>query len=464
MDFRDSDLGGLGAALRQGRFTAEAMLSSTLARIAELDGQLNAIATLRDGEAVLAEARAVDARLARGEDPGPLAGMPLLVKDLEDVAGLPTTFGSVLYDDAAPAVADSIEVARLRAAGAIVIGKSNTPEFGCKGATDNALFGPTRNPWQLQHSPGGSSGGSSAALAAGLVPLATGSDGGGSIRIPAALCGHSGFKPSQGRVPMGGAPTTGLLAVRGPMARTLADTVIALDVVRGDHPADIFGLADPGQPWATTFAARQLPPAVLWCPTLGYAEVDAAVLAVCQSAIDRLRDAGVTVIEIDAAFAEHPLRHWWTLWTTLMARKLMDRRDDPRWQRVDPALQSMVAEGLEVTGTQFALAIDACHHYNDQLEQVFARAPYLLSPTCAGRAPRSGAPGVINGKPTAAWVELTFGFNMTRHPAASVHAGLDPDGLPVGLQVVGRQRDDLGVLCAAGAIEDVLGGPGRAPI
>src|SRR5699024_1329478 len=168
----------------------------------------------------------IDQRVAHGDDPGPLAGIPVAVKDLEDVAGLPTTFGSVLFADAAPARQDSIGVQRLRAAGAIVVGKTNTPAFGCKGTTDNPLFGPTRNPWHPAYSPGGSSGGSAAALAAGLVPLATGSDGGGSVRIPAACCGLSGFKPSTGRVPTGDAtpPLGRTLTVRAPMARSIGDT------------------------------------------------------------------------------------------------------------------------------------------------------------------------------------------------------------------------------------------------
>ncbi len=462
MDFRDTDLNALGAELRAGRLSVEELMRSTLARIEALNPALNAFVSLTDPDRVLAEARALDAEFARGDDPGPLAGIPVGIKDLEDVRGLVTTFGSALWADAAPATTDSIEVERLRAAGAIIIGKTNTPEFGCKGATDNTLFGPTRNPWDHDYSPGGSSGGSSAALAAGLVPLATGSDGGGSIRIPAALCGHSGFKPSQGRVPMGGAPTTGLLAVRGPMTMSLRDTVVALDVLRGDHPGDIFGLPDDCQSWQPAYAARALPERVVWAPTLGFAEVDSEVLEVCSAAVEALRGAGVEVIEADQVFDSHPLAHWWTLWTVLLARKMGRYRDDPRWERVDPALRGMVETGLGISGVDFALAIDACHHYNDQLEATFADAPYLLSPTCAGRTPKAGGDGTINGKPTAAWVEMTFGFNMTRNPAASVHAGLDSDGMPVGLQIVGRQRDDLGVLCAAGAIEDLLGGPGRA--
>lgn len=464
MDFRDIGVGELAQRVRSGEQSAEEVLRSTLARIEAENPRLNAFVALLPEAELLGQARAVDAAVARGEDPGPLAGVPVGVKDLEDVAGLRTTCGSALLADLEPSRRDSLQVRRMRAAGAIILGKTNTPEFGCKGATDNPLFGFTLNPWNRDHSPGGSSGGSSSALAAGLVPLATGSDGGGSIRIPAAMCGHSGFKASQGRVPMSdpSAPTTGLLAVRGPMARTLRDTVIALDVVKGPDPLDIHALPDDG-PWLPAFDARTLPEAVIWSPGLGYAEIDEGVRAVCEAALERLRDAGVRVIEHERILGEHPLRHWWAMWTAAMARKLGDRIGSADWERIDPPLRSMIEHGMQVTGADYARAIDACHAYNVQLEAAFVQAPLILTPTCAGRAPRSGEPGIINGLPTAAWVEMTFGINMTRNPAASIHAGPDPDGLPVGLQVIGRQREDLQVLAAAGCFEDVLGGPGRAP-
>ncbi len=202
MDFRDITIAELVAGVHSGEHSAEAVARSTLARLDAENGRLNAFVARVPEATVLAEARAVDAAVARGEEPGPLAGVPVGVKDLEDVRGLPTCYGSALWADAPPAARDSLLVARMRAAGAVVVGKTNTPEFGCKGATDNPAFGATANPWSLEHSPGGSSGGSSAALAAGLVPLATGSDGGGSIRIPASVCGHSGFKATQGRVPL----------------------------------------------------------------------------------------------------------------------------------------------------------------------------------------------------------------------------------------------------------------------
>lgn len=467
MDYRDTDLGTIAAAVRSGERPATSLAASTLARIAEHGPQLNAFVAQYPDEEIIAQAERIDACVARGEDPGVLAGVMVAVKDLEDVRGLPTRFGSALWMDAPAAPRDSLQIARMRAAGAIIVGKTSTPEFGCKGVTDSPAFGFTANPWNTAYSPGGSSGGSAAVLAAGLVPLATGSDGGGSIRIPAAMSGLSGFKASQGRVPLAdpGAPTTGVLAVRGPMARSMRDTVLALDVVRGDAAGDIFGLPDAPGSWLEAFDARQLPARVIWSPTLGFAQIDDGVRAVCEAALDRLRAAGVEIVEREQVLHSHPLEHWWNLWTAAMARKLGDRVDTAEWERIDPALRGMIEFGLGVSGADYARAMDACHDYNVQLEAAFAEADVslILSPTVAGRAPRAGEAGSINGIATAAWVEMTFALNMTRSPAATVHAGTDPDGLPVGLQVIGRQRQDVEVLCAAGCFEDLLDGPGRAP-
>ncbi|HSG90467.1 MAG TPA: amidase [Pseudomonadales bacterium] len=465
IDYREVGIGAIAAQVRSGERSAEEIARATLARIERDDPRLNAFVARLPDEQVLAQARAVDARVAAGEDPGLLAGVAVGVKDLEDVVGLRTTYGSALWADAPPATRDSLAVTRMRAAGAVIVGKTNTPEFGCKGACDNPLFGATANPWNLAYSPGGSSGGSAAALAAGLVPLATGSDGGGSIRIPASVCGLSGFKASQGRVPLAdpSGPTTGVLAVRGPMARTLRDTVIALDAMRGDDPRDIFGLPDEGGSWLEAFDARRPPERVIWSPGLGYTQIDDDVRAVCETALQALRDAGVEVIEREQILSEHPLAHWWAMWTAAMARKLGDRIGTDDWEKIDPPLRDMIEFGMKVTGADYARALDAAHTFNMELEAAFADAPLILSATCAGRTPRTGEPGIVNGLPTAAWVEMTFGINMTRNPAATVHAGLDPAGMPVGLQVIGRQRTDVGVLCGAGFIEEILGGPGVCP-
>ena len=219
MDFRDTTVEALAGLVRTREVSATELTQAALDRIDAVNPTINAFVSV-DPDLALADAARVDEDVAAGRDPGPLAGIPIGVKDLEDATGFVTTQGSLLRRDDAPAGADSPFVSRLRAAGCVVIGKTNTPELGAKGQTSNRLFGITRNPWDPARTSGGSSGGSAAALAAGLVPLATGSDGGGSIRIPASICGLTGMKPSLGRVPIGGGSPPGWadLSTRGPMA------------------------------------------------------------------------------------------------------------------------------------------------------------------------------------------------------------------------------------------------------
>src|SRR5699024_3866977 len=383
MDFRDTTVEQLAREIRNGERRAEQLAADTLDRIDRHNAAINAFITMVEREQVLAAARAIDRRIARGANPGALAGVPVAVKDLEDVAGLPTTYGCKLFADATPAVRDSVGVRRLRAAGAVVVGKTNTPEFGYKGSTENPLFGATFNPWHTAYSPGGSSGGSAAALAAGLVPLATGSDGGGSIRIPASACGLSGFKPSNGRVPGGDAepPVAGLLGVRGPMARSLRDTVLALDVMKGAAAGDIFALPDDGRSWLHTVTWASPAPDIIWAPMLGFATIDDEVLQVCEVAIERLQEAGFNVMRRQQVIDDHPMPHWGTMWTAGLARTLGDSVDSDDFEQLEPELQHMVQGGLKVTGTDYVRALDACHRHNQQLEQAFADAPIILTPT-----------------------------------------------------------------------------------
>ena len=245
MDFRDYSITDLVNKIKGKEISAHEVTSSALANIETKDKLINAFCAVKDEDA-LTQADNIDKRIRKGEDVGPLAGIPIGVKDLEDAKGFVTTFGSALHINDTPALEDSILVDKLRSAGCVVLGKTNTPEFGHKGKTDNLPFGVTKNPWNLEYSPGGSSGGTSAAIAAGIIPLGTGSDGGGSIRIPSALCGLSGIKTSQGRIPIGGKvpPGSGLLTVKGPMARTTRDTTLALDATwcptstAGNPPCD----------------------------------------------------------------------------------------------------------------------------------------------------------------------------------------------------------------------------------
>jgi aspartyl-tRNA(Asn)/glutamyl-tRNA(Gln) amidotransferase subunit A len=350
----------------------------------------------------------------------------------------------------------------------VVLGKTNTPEHGWKADTDNLAFGPTRNPWNLDRSPGGSSGGTAAALAAGLVPLATGSDGGGSIRIPAALCGFSALKPSPGRVPSEGrrSPGSGLLAVKGPMALRVRDQAYALDAVVGPHPLDPFSLPT-GDPWSPQVAAADhAPPArVVWAPTMGY-DVDHEVLAVCEAAVRTLEAAGAEVIVVDDVFDGDPVMTFLTLWTISRLRDQGHHADTSDWERIDPGLREQMAYARDHLGVDaYAKALDECYRYSAQMADVFERAPLVLSPTVAGQTARVGGhQGTINGDESLTWVRFTYPYNLTRYPAGSVNAGFTADGMPVGLQVIGRHLADVEVLQAMAALEDRLDATRRAPI
>jgi Asp-tRNA(Asn)/Glu-tRNA(Gln) amidotransferase A subunit family amidase len=460
VDFLDDSAADLAAMVRRKEVSSRELVQLALDRIDAVNPVVNAFVDV-DSERALRDAADIDERVARGIDVGPLGGLPLGVKDLEDAVGFRTTKGSLLHADRPPATSDSELVARLKAAGCVVVGKTNTPEFGHKADSTNLVFGATRNPWDLEHSSGGSSGGSSAALAAGLVPLATGSDGGGSIRIPAALCGFSGIKPSLGRVPSGGAepPDWGHLSSKGVMARRIADVALALDAVIGPEPTDLRALPMPESSWSAAVADPHPPVRVGWSPTLGYATPDDEVLAVCQRALERLEGLGVEVTEIDAVFPEDPAMTWATLVGSYLLRTVTRAGGVDDWSKVDPSLLPMLELGKSRTAQQVVEAEDQCHRYNLNLVGVFSEVSVLLTPTTAGVAPRSGELGVVNGTPTLGWVSYTYPFNLTRSPAGTVCAGLTAAGLPVVLQVIGPQHADQVVLRTIAAIEQALGLP-----
>jgi Asp-tRNA(Asn)/Glu-tRNA(Gln) amidotransferase A subunit family amidase len=465
-DFQRDGVAHLAGEVRAKRVSARELTAHALARIEALNPTLNAFVAV-DGEAAMAAAAAVDEAIAAGDDPGPLAGVPLGVKDLEDAIGYRTTKGSVCFADGPVATSDSALVARLKAAGCVVVGKTNTPELGWKADTINEVHGATRNPWDPEYSSGGSSGGSASAVAAGMVPLATASDGGGSIRIPAAICGLAGMKASLGRVPSGGAhaPDWQHLSTRGPMARTVADTVAALDAVLGPDPTDLRSLPMPEPSWLGAIEDAHLPMKVAWSPTLGYAKVDGEIAAICRAAVDRMADLGAEVVEIDTVFPVDPAMSWGTLTAAYNARTLAAYRDTPLWDRIDPGLRSMADWGARMPAVDLVRAEDECHALNLRLVELFRDVRLLITPTVAGIAPKSGQQGTVDGVDTPAWVSFTYPFNMTRSPAGSVCAGFTSGGLPVGLQLVGPQHGDLVVLRAMAALEQTLGTTDRvAPV
>lgn len=458
----------LARRIRSRELSAREVTAHALERIEALNPELNAFVSL-DAERAVRDAAAIDERLARGDDPGPLAGIPMGVKDLEAVEGLTTTYGSALRAGDPPAAADCVHVARYRAAGAIVLGKTNTPEYGHKGATDNPLFGATRNPWSPAHSPGGSSGGSAAAIAAGMVPLATGSDGGGSIRIPGALNGLSVLKTEAARIPISGTamPGSGLLSTNGPMGWRIADTAYALDVAIGPHGGDPLSLPHPGVSWhdALATAAGEAPARVVWSPTFGFAAVDREILALCRAAVDRLAAAGTEVIEVDDIWAEDPVGAWYTLWCVARYKAQGHLVGTEDFERISESLRPQILHGMEVLGVDHARAHDAMYALNARLEAVFAgaEAPVILSPVCAGQTPLLGQNGTIDGKADVGWVKFTYGINLTRNPAGSVPVGVTTAGLPVGLQAIGRHHDEISVLHTIAAVEGLVP-TGKPPV
>jgi aspartyl-tRNA(Asn)/glutamyl-tRNA(Gln) amidotransferase subunit A len=446
LDFRTIRLADLGGQIRRRERSAREVTEHAVAV---------------DIERARRDAASIDERLAHGDDPGPLAGIPVGVKDLEAVEGFVTTYGSVLRANDAPATMDCVHINRMRSAGAIILGKTNTPEYGHKGLTDNLLFGDTRNPWSLDHTPGGSSGGSAAALAAGIVPLATGTDGGGSIRIPASVCGLSGIKTEAGRIPITGdtMPGSGLLSTNGPMANRIEDSAWALDVVIGHHGLDPLSLPHPGVSWfeATRAGANTVPTRVVWSPTMGHAIVDREVAAACRSAVEKLAAVGTEVIEIEKIFDADPVDSWMTLWSVARYKAqchVIGARD---WDKLSPSIQPQILAGEKVTGVDYARAHDAMYALNMKLEAALGHAPLILCPTAAGQAPRIGEAGTVNGQAALSWVQLTYGINMTRNPAATTPVGLTSFGIPIGLQVIGNHHCEAEVMAAVAGIERVIG-------
>ena len=459
MDFRHENIVDLADRVRRRELSARELTDVALARIEATNPTLNAFVAL-DADRARAEAAAVDAQIARGDAVGPLAGLPLAVKDTEDAIGYRTTKGTRLLADSPVATGDSILVERLRQAGCVVVGKTNTPELAWKGDTDNPLFGRTGNPWSPTRSAGGSSGGSAAAVASGMVPIATGSDGGGSLRIPASLCGLSVLKPSLGRIPVGpGLPDWADLSSKGVMTRSIVDAAFALDSVIGPDPLDLRALPMPEQSWYEAVYEPSLPRKILWSPTLGYGMVDPEVRAVCETALRALEGQGIEIEEVDVVFDEDPAVPWLT--TALLANGRTFASLDPDGTRRDDRDQSL-ADMIDwamsaATPTSVLEVQDLAHQMNARLVELFHRAPLLLTPTVAGQTPVGGDFGTVHGVEDANWVRFTYPFNLTRSPAGSLCAGFTADGMPVGLQVVGPQHGDVVVLRALAAFEGVLG-------
>jgi aspartyl-tRNA(Asn)/glutamyl-tRNA(Gln) amidotransferase subunit A len=431
------------------------LMRDTLERIEQINPKLNAFVALRP-EAALAAAAAMTEAIAKGENPGSLAGLPLGVKDLEDAAGMVTSYGSIPFKDNV-AREDSIQVARLKAAGAIVVGKTNVPEFGFTGFTKNRLHGITRNPWNPERTPGGSSGGAAAAIAGGLVPLCTGSDAGGSIRIPSSYSGCFGIKPTFGRIPVGPAPFVSIsnMVVLGPLTRCVRDAAIYLDCTAGYHPADPYSLPVPVTSYLRAIEA--LPPRlkIAFSPDLGYAVVQKEIMSCVQEAVQAFAAMGHDV-ELWSGGLPDTGDVWGELIATDIYAQLCEVLDKER-EQIGRSLVAVLDYTRNMTIARFTVIQRLRARLNAVLESLFNEFDLLLTPTMPTEAfaAEGPPPSEIDGKPIPLLgaVAFTYPFNLSGHPAASVPAGLTPAGLPAGLQIVApRHREDL-LLQAARAYE-----------
>jgi amidase len=445
----------LAARIRRREVSAAAVMDAFLARIAAVNPAVNAIVTL-DAEGARQGAAEADRRLAAGEAVGPLHGLPIAVKDLEDTAGMRTTYGSPIYRDHVPGQ-DTPMVVRLRGAGAIVIGKTNTPEFGAGSQTFNAVFGATRNPYDLSRTPGGSSGGAAAAVATGMLPLADGSDLGASVRNPAAFCNVVGLRPSPGRIPD---PTSSSawspLSVYGPLARTVADATLLLRALSGPDPGDPLSLPDPPESFDLDLRSDPTGRRIAWSRNLGDLPVEPEVAAVLEESRSTLTAMGCVVedVEPDLPGADEAFE---VLRAVGYAQGFADLLRDHGDQ-----LKATVVEntrfGLSLTGDRIARALTLQTAIFHRTRELLERYDALALPVAqvAPFAVEEEWVREIDGVPMGSyieWMRTCSRITVTAHPAISVPAGFTADGLPIGLQLVGRYRDEPSLLRLAAAFE-----------
>jgi aspartyl-tRNA(Asn)/glutamyl-tRNA(Gln) amidotransferase subunit A len=444
----------LGEAIRAKRVSPVEVVDAVLARIERLNPQLNAYCTVT-AAAARAAAKEAEAAVMRGDALGMLHGIPVSIKDLVATKGVRTTHGSRLYEQFIPDE-DAPVVERLKRAGAIILGKTNTPEFGHKAITDNLVFGPSRNPWSLEHTPGGSSGGAAAAVATGMGPLAVGTDAGGSVRIPSSCCAIFGLKPTLGLVAM--APTFGgleTLSHTGPMTRTVRDAALMLSSMVGADRRDLSSLPAAETDYLAGLDRGIRGLRVAWSPDWGYAAVDPEVRQIAEAAAQRFTDLGCQVEEAHPGFAD-PAETYQILSTASRAARVADRWPAER-DRVDPTLTVQIEAGMRWSAVDFVKAANVRRTLNDAFVRFFSRYDLLLTPTLTAPPPRVKveAHEEIAGRKVTrlGWLAFTFPLSLIGYPAASVPCGWTRESLPVGLQIAAPRLADALVLRAAAAFE-----------
>jgi aspartyl-tRNA(Asn)/glutamyl-tRNA(Gln) amidotransferase subunit A len=451
----------LARRIRTKEISPVAVVEAVLQRIEALQPTVNAFVTVTADEA-RAAARRAEAAVMAGDRLGPLHGVPFSVKDLLFTKGARTTMGSLIFADQVP-TEDAVPVRRLREAGAILIGKTTTPEFGHKPFTDSPLFGATRNPWDLSRTAGGSSGGAAAAVATGQGPLALGTDGGGSVRLPASCCGIVGLKPTLGRVPhVHQADLFSSTSYIGPMARTVAETAACFDAIVGFDPRDPYSRPEPSDD-PRELAVRGL--RIGWLPRVGNHLVDPEVLGECEGVVGYLEGQGAHVETLEEDLSAFERTFLIGLQAGLAARvgPHMAKFGD----KVAPSLRESIERGAQWTAVDWVNALGQRTAMYRRVHGWLQRFDFLVSPALSRPAlpvdhdafrPITIA-GQVAGSIRGAWYPYLWPFNLSGHPAVSLPCGWSSDGLPIGLQIVGPMFQDALVLRAARAFESVHPAP-----
>ena len=456
----------LARLIRKRELTVRETMTAFLSQITRLNPQVNAICTLVDEAELLQSADKADKQLARDNTVGPLYGLPHAVKDLVSTAGIRTTFGSRIYKDFMPTTDDLI-VERVKGAGAIIIGKTNTPEFGAGSQTFNEVFGVTRNPYDLARTCGGSSGGAAVALACGMVPLADGSDLGGSLRNPAAFCNVVGFRPSPGRVPIyPSSPGSCPLSVEGPMARSVSDVVLLMSVLAGPDPRAQVSLDEPGSIFSAPLERDFAGTKIAWSRNLGRYPVQSIVNEICDQARSTFLALGCEIED-----SEPDLSDVDEIFQVLRAWSYAQTRSDDYRRHLDLVKDTVVwniEQGLKLNGRDVekanlkraalvARVIEFFRHYDFLVLPVSQVVPFPVEVQWIEEIDGQKMETYID------WMATCYAITVTGLPAISVPCGFTPEGLPIGLQIVGRQHCDMDVLRLAFAFEQATHHGQRRP-
>lgn len=440
----------LAKKIRKKKLSPVEVVEAILARIEQINPKINAYVTLTT-ESAISQAKQAEDAVITGEKLGPLHGVPVSIKDLIFTKGVRTTMGSTLCENFVPEE-DAVLVTRLKQAGAIVLGKTNTPEFGLKPVTFNDVFGITRNPWNLEKAPGGSSGGAAAAVASGLGPIAVGNDGTGSIRNPSSCCGLFGIKPQFGRIPrypvFHGAE---LVTHEGPITRTVEDAAVMLDVMSGPHWGDVFSIPKPEKSFTKYIDKGVKGLRIAWSPDLGFAKATPEVIAICEQAAKAFAQMGATVEEAHPHF-ENPEGLPGMIWgSDYLEAFSMFGSIETILDKLHPITQAMVLVATELKATDYARTIFRKQELAASFGEFFQSYDLLVTPTLPEPPPPADYADPI-GYLTV--VSFLITSNFTGQPAASIPAGWTSDGLPVGLQIIGRPYDEATIFQAAAAFEE----------